>query len=90
MVRYYGYYSNVLRGKRKKADQGAIIACLIEETGVSPEKRKVWARLIQFISIKPNKKFLICFNMLTIRIEQIRRVQASCSGQKGKEFVERK
>lgn len=49
MVRYYGYYSNVLRGRRKKADRDAIIPCIIEETGVSPEKRKAWARLIQKI-----------------------------------------
>jgi hypothetical protein len=49
MVRYYGYYSNVKRGKRKKAEQDAIIPCIIEEVGVSPEQRKSWARLIQKI-----------------------------------------
>ena len=49
MVRYYGYYSNVLRGKRKKEEQDDIIPCIIEEDGVSPEQRKSWARLIQKI-----------------------------------------
>jgi hypothetical protein len=49
MVRYYGHYSNVKRGKRKKEEQDKIIPCIIEEAGVSPEKRKAWARLIQKI-----------------------------------------
>ena len=49
MVRYYGYYSNVKRGKRKKAEKDEIIPSLIEDGGVSPEKRKAWARLIQKI-----------------------------------------
>ncbi len=49
MVRYYGYYSNVSRGKRKKEEQDIIIPCIIEEDGISPEKRKAWARLIQKI-----------------------------------------
>ena len=49
MVRYYGYYSNVLRGKRKKEAQDDIIPCIIEEAGISPEQRKAWARLIQKI-----------------------------------------
>jgi len=49
MVRYYGYYSNVSRGKRKKEEQDAIIPYIIKEAGVSPEKRKAWARLIQKI-----------------------------------------
>jgi hypothetical protein len=35
MVRYYGYYSNVSRGKRKKEEQDDIIPCIIEEAGVS-------------------------------------------------------
>jgi len=49
MVRYYGYYSNVLRGKRKKEEQDDIIPCIIEEDIISPEQRKSWARLIQKI-----------------------------------------
>ncbi len=30
MVRYYGYYSNVARGKRKKADADDKILCILE------------------------------------------------------------
>jgi len=30
MVRYYGYYSNVSRGKRKKADADDKIPCILE------------------------------------------------------------
>jgi len=33
MVRYYGHYSNVKRGKRKKEEQDKIIPCIIEEAG---------------------------------------------------------
>ena len=49
MVRYYGHYSNVLRGKRKKEERDDIIPCIIEEAGISPEQRKAKARLIQKI-----------------------------------------
>ena len=50
MVRYYGYYSNVSRGKGKKGDQGDLIACILEEPdGSSKDYRKNWARLIQKI-----------------------------------------
>ena len=49
MVRYYGHYSNVKRGKHKKEEQDDIIPSIIEEAVVSPEKRKAWARLIQKI-----------------------------------------
>jgi len=30
MARYYGYYSNVARGKRKKADADDKILCILE------------------------------------------------------------
>jgi hypothetical protein len=49
MVRYYGYYSNVSRGKRKKQDQDEWIPCILEPEGSSKEYRKNWARLIQKI-----------------------------------------
>ena len=49
MVRYYGHYSNVLSGKRKKEEKDDIIPCIIEEAGISPEQRKAWAILIQKI-----------------------------------------
>ena len=48
-VRYYGYYSNVSRGKRKKSDQDELIPSTLEPDGSSKEYRKNWARLIQKI-----------------------------------------
>ena len=49
MVRYYGYYSNVSRGKRKKNDQDALIPSILEPDGSSREYKQNWARLIQKI-----------------------------------------
>jgi len=49
MVRYYGYYSNVCRGKRKKEDQDEAVPHIIESGKLSPAQRKSWARLIQKI-----------------------------------------
>ena len=48
-VRYYGFYSNVCRGKRKKQDQDGLIPSILEPHGSSKEHRKNWARLIQKI-----------------------------------------
>ena len=49
MVRYYGYYSNVSRGKRKKADTDDKIPCILEPELTDKAFRKNWARLIQKI-----------------------------------------
>jgi hypothetical protein len=49
MVRYYGFYSNVSRGKRKKQDQDGLISSILEPDGSSKEHRKNWARLIRKI-----------------------------------------
>jgi len=57
MVRYYGFYSNVARGKRKKNDHDELIPSILEPVedpdfsgdGPSKEYRKNWARLIQKI-----------------------------------------
>ena len=49
MVRYYGHYSNVKRGKRKKEDRDDVVPNIIEESTISPAQRKAWARLIQKI-----------------------------------------
>lgn len=49
MVRYYGYYGNVSRGKRKKQDLDDIIPSILEPEGSSKAFRKNWARLIQKI-----------------------------------------
>jgi len=53
MVRYYGYYSNVSRGKRKKNDQDDLISSILEPYGSSSEYRNNWARLIQKIGACP-------------------------------------
>jgi hypothetical protein len=49
MVRYYGYYSNASRGKRKKADVDDKIPCILEPELTDKTFRKNWARLIQKI-----------------------------------------
>ena len=49
MVRCYGYYSNVSRGKRKKSDHDELIPSILEPDGSFKEYRKNWARLIQKI-----------------------------------------
>ena len=49
MVRYYGYYSNVTRGKCRKNDHDGLIPCILEPDGSSKEYKKNWARLIQKI-----------------------------------------
>jgi hypothetical protein len=43
MVRYYGYYSNVSRGKRQKEDQDGLIPYILEPGGSSK------ARLVRLI-----------------------------------------
>ena len=49
MVRYYGWYSNFLRGKRQKKDSADLIPCIIESDRAPAACRKSWARLIQKI-----------------------------------------
>ena len=49
MVRYYGYYSNLSRGKRKKEEQDDVIPNIIEDSNLYPAQRKAWAQLIQKI-----------------------------------------
>jgi hypothetical protein len=49
MLRYYGYYSSVCRGRRKKAEQDKVIPCILEPDESSRESKKNWARLIQKI-----------------------------------------
>jgi len=57
-VRYYGYYSNVSRGKRQKENQDGLMPYILEPVeslqvnrpaGSSKEYRKNWARFIQKI-----------------------------------------
>jgi hypothetical protein len=49
MVRYYGYYSNVSRGKRRKEAEENAIPHIMESNTSSTVCRKSWARLIQKI-----------------------------------------
>ncbi len=49
MVRYYGYYSNVCRGQRKKANEEGLVPCILQPEESSKGYRKNWARLIQKI-----------------------------------------
>jgi hypothetical protein len=53
MVRYYGYYSNLCRGKREKQNKDDDIAYILEPEDSSKEYRKNWARLIQKIGACP-------------------------------------
>jgi hypothetical protein len=47
--RYYGYYSNVSRGKRQKENEDDRIPFILEPGASAKEYRKNWARLIQKI-----------------------------------------
>jgi len=46
MARYYGYYSNVSRGKRQKENQDDLIPYILEPGGSSKEYWKNWERFI--------------------------------------------
>ena len=69
MVRCYGYYSNVSRGKRLQEGLDDAIPCILEPQGNQKAFRKGWARLIQKIyEVDP----LICPKCLgTMRISTI-------------------
>jgi hypothetical protein len=49
MVRYYGHYSNVSRGKRQKENRDALIPSILEPDKDSKAYRNNWARLIEKI-----------------------------------------
>jgi hypothetical protein len=49
MVRYYGYHSNVSRGKRQKEGSEEALPCILEPQGDEKTFRRNWARLIQKI-----------------------------------------
>jgi hypothetical protein len=49
MVRYYGYYSNVAGGKRKKVGDDDKIPCILEPELSDRDFRRNWARLIKKI-----------------------------------------
>jgi hypothetical protein len=47
--RYYGFYSKLSCGKRKKSEQGKLIPSILKPDGSSKEHRKNWSRFIQKI-----------------------------------------
>ena len=49
MIRYYGHYSNVSRGKRKEAGTNDDAPCILDAQGDEKTFRRNWARLIQKI-----------------------------------------
>jgi hypothetical protein len=55
MVRYYGHYSNVSRGRCKKARIDDQIPYILEPELSPKELRKNWARLIQKIVTRPGR-----------------------------------
>jgi hypothetical protein len=46
MVRYYGCYSNVSRGKKQKAGNDDAVPCILESQGDEKTFRRNWARLV--------------------------------------------
>ncbi len=55
MVKYYGHYSNVSRGKRQKEGNDNAVPCILEPQGNEKAYRKSWARLIQKIGACPGE-----------------------------------
>jgi hypothetical protein len=49
MVLYYGYYSDVFRGKRNRENQDGLIPCILEADVSKGRCQKNWARLIRKI-----------------------------------------
>jgi hypothetical protein len=49
MVRYYGYYSNVCRGQRKKSHTDGLVPSILQREESPKGYLKNWARLIQKI-----------------------------------------
>jgi hypothetical protein len=49
MVRYYGHYNNVSRGKRNKQNQDGLLACILEADVSKKRSQKNWARRIRKI-----------------------------------------
>jgi hypothetical protein len=47
MVRYYGEFSNCIRGRRRKAQQPEAIPTVLEPEISTAQARKHWARLLQ-------------------------------------------
>jgi hypothetical protein len=68
MVRYYGYYSNVSRGKRQKESSDEAILCILEPQGDEKIFRRNWARWIQKIGACPGEADCVVMSESTINI----------------------
>jgi hypothetical protein len=62
IARYYRFYSNVARGKRKKTDADGKIPCFLEPELTGKTFRRNWARLLQKIQ---NPLFSAHFSQLS-------------------------
>jgi hypothetical protein len=51
MERYYAYYSNVSRGRRKNSEHDGLAPCFVHPEESSKEYRKNWAMLKQWICV---------------------------------------
>lgn len=71
MVRYYGYYSNVSRGKRQKESSDEAIPCILEPQGDEKIFRRNWARWIQKIGACPGEGDCVAMSESTINIQNL-------------------
>ena len=58
IVRYYGYYSNLCRGRRKKADQDRLVPCILQPEESCKGYRKNWARFTRLWRADPKNRSL--------------------------------
>lgn len=71
MMRYYGYYSNVLRGKRQKEGLDDAIPCIMETQVNKMAFRKNWVRLIMNIKLTGVTTF---YENIKLRLQTIYKV----------------
>jgi hypothetical protein len=81
MVRYYGYYSNVPRGRQKKQNEDTLIPCILEPDELSKGSTKNWARLIRkSYEVDPlvcptcNGQMRINIHMYTLSFENLQHI----------------
>jgi hypothetical protein len=71
MVRYYGYYSNVSRGSRKKQNQDGLVPCIPQPDEPSRGYRKTWARFTVYPPLAgPSDRFALVCDTLQQRISR--------------------
>ena len=71
MVRYYGYYSNVSRGSRKKPNQDGLVPCIPQPDEPSRGYRKNWVRFTVYPPLTgPSDGFALVCDTLQQRISR--------------------